>query len=88
MKNVRNYQKVSAFVKTFDEYRDDVARAMNLSEPDVYLDGTLGGEDISKEMAKYYGVSEITSIHSDGSEYNSIWIAYKEHGTVWVADKE
>ena len=83
MKHVQKYQKACAIVKRFDEYVTDVNEAMAEAggfsvHCNVQLDGSIDGIDIFPVLAAYYGISEITSIHSDGSEYNTIWIGYRE----------
>lgn len=83
MRHVQKYQKTSAIVKRFDEYVDDVKAAMAEAggfsvHCNVELDGSVNGIDIFPVLAAYYDVSEVTSVHSDGSEYNTIWIGYRE----------
>lgn len=78
MVHVKNHQKVNAFVKSFDEYREDLIAAFGNNDLTVNLDGTVNGDYPKEILAAYYQVSEITSIHPDGSEYNAMWIAYKE----------
>lgn len=79
MKHAKQYQLCSAIVKPFDQYQDDVRAAFNNPDLEVGLDGAVcGSESLYEVMAKYYGVSEVTSIHADGTEYNAIWVAYKE----------
>lgn len=83
MKHVQNYQKVNAIVKRFDEYVDDVKSALSQTGEnnefcEVSLDGSVDGVDIFSILAAYYGVKEVTSVHSDGSEYNAIWIGYRD----------
>lgn len=83
MKHVQNYQKVNAIVKRFDEYVDDVKSALSQTDEDnefyeVSLDGSVDGVDILPILAAYYGVKEVTSVHSDCSEYNAIWIGYRD----------
>ena len=43
----------------------------------VQLDGSVDGIDIFPVLAAYYDVKEVTSVHSDGTEYNTIWIGYR-----------
>ena len=82
MKHVQNHQKVSAIVKRFDEYVSDVREAMAEAggfsvHCNVQMDGSVDGIDIFPVLAAYYDVKEVTSIHSDGTEYNTIWIGYR-----------
>lgn len=78
MKHVKSYQICKAIVKPFDEYVQDVEDAFGTTEMDVGLDGSIDGLMPTEELAKFYDVPEITSIHADGTEYNTIWIAYRE----------
>lgn len=82
MKHVQNHQKVSAIVKRFDEYVSDVREAMAEAggfsvHCNVQLDGSVDSIDIFPVLAAYYDVKEVTSVHSDGTEYNTIWIGYR-----------
>lgn len=78
MKNTTKYQLCKAIVKFFDEYADDVRAALDDQDIIVSLDGSVDGCKPLEAMAAYYGVREVTSIHADDSEFNSIWIAYRE----------
>lgn len=79
MKNVKKHQLCAAIVKSFDEYVDDIHEALGDDSVVVNMDGSVPVSDLLlfEILAKYYDVKEITSIHSDSSEYNAIWIAYK-----------
>lgn len=88
MKNVQDWQKVTAIVlseEEFDEVVDEITKGQVgayidveggityvNSSSDVYVETS----DIWGMLAEYYGVAEITSVHAD--ECDSIWIAYKE----------
>ena len=79
MRNVKNHQLAKVIVKTFDEYVDDIYAAYGNVAVAVNLDGTVYDERPPYEiLASYYGIRKITNIHSDGSEYNNIWIAYED----------
>jgi hypothetical protein len=78
LKNAKKHQLCSAIVKPFDQYQDDVRAAIGVPDIEVNLDGSVCGHNLREVMARYYGVSEVTGIHADGTEYNTIWVAYKE----------
>lgn len=78
MKNTTKYQLCKAIVKHFEEYVDDVRAAFGNQNIVVSLDGSVEGCKPLEIMAAYYGVREVTSIHADDSEFNSIWIAYHD----------
>ena len=88
MKNVQDWQKVTAIVLSEEEF-DEVIDEITKGQAGAYID-VEGGityvnsnsdvcvekSDIWDMLAEYYGVAEITSIHAD--DCDSIWIAYKE----------
>lgn len=67
-----------AIVIPFDQYVDDVHAALDDPDAIVNLDGSVDGNLPLEAMAKFYGVSEVTSIHNDGTEYAAIWIGFKQ----------
>ena len=94
MKNVQDWQKVTAIVlneEEFDEVIDEITKGQVGAYIDIeggitYVNSSsdicVETSDIWDMLAEYYGVVEITSIHAD--DCDSIWIAYKEA----VRDKE
>lgn len=85
MKNVKENQLRKCILKGYDEFKRDVAEAL---EHDVEItcdyDGlyfecngdALCPEEILCGMSKYYGV-QVTSIHIDDYEPLGVWIVYK-----------
>lgn len=88
MKNVQDWQKVTAIVlseEEFDEVIDEITDGqvgayVDFENGIVYVnsssDASVETSDIWDMLAQYYGVAEITSIHAD--DCGSIWIAYNE----------
>lgn len=76
MKNVKQYQLCNAIVKSFDQYQEDVRAAFGDPDLEVGLDGSICGDNLYQVLASYYGVSKVTSVHADGTEYNGMWVAY------------
>jgi len=92
MKNVRPWEQVSCICKTFGDFVLDVQKALDDPDATVDLDGSIhsssAGDDL-RRLAGYYGIKgEITSIHTDNSEYCGVWIAYKEAGDVMKERKD
>lgn len=90
MKNVKENQIKNCIYETLEDFTEIYKNIFGKSEEDcedfdvdfdseegIYFCG-IDNEEVYKEMAKYYGVSEVVTIHTDHWENTGVWIVYKE----------
>lgn len=87
MKHVKYNQIKKCIFKELDEFRQDVSTFFG-SDTTVEYDGdgiiieaneeALYTEEIFSGLSIFYGVKEITSIHTDNCEVVGVWIVYKD----------
>lgn len=53
-----------------------IEKIITQSEDEMEVE-SITREELFDKLAEYYDVKEITSIHTDNSEYLSFWICYK-----------
>ena len=91
MKNVNEYQLKKCIFLTAEEFENVVKEIYpdNEVEVDYDMDGiTVNIDDESsdpsddldllKNLATYYDVAKVTSVHMDDCDYIGVWIAYTE----------
>lgn len=85
MKNIRTSQLKRAIFLDIDEFEGILTGLFGCSIHCEYgYDGISYGEDaeeeekVRTELAKYFDVKLITSIHIDDCEYIGVWIIYQD----------
>lgn len=74
LQHVDFYEIRSVIAKSFISYEIDVRNALNRPDALINADGSVDNVNIKAVMAKYYNVSEITDITTNG--WDSVWITY------------
>lgn len=74
LQHVGFYEIRSVIAKSFISYEIDVRNALNRPDALINADGSVDNVNIKAVMAKYYNVSEITDITTNG--WDSVWITY------------
>lgn len=74
LQHVGVYEIRSVIAKSFISYEIDVRNALNRPDALINADGSVDNVNIKAVMAKYYNVSEITDITTNG--WDSVWITY------------
>lgn len=77
--------KKNALCLSLDEFREDVKKVFG-SAAEVVTDWDgITLEDLGcqtdeayRRLADYYGVGEVTSIHTDDAEYIGVWVVYRD----------
>ena len=86
MKNVRATQMKTVIVLGCDEYEQIIADmysdkvSVHLSLEGIWYesgDDLFDNETLFADLAKYFDVSNITSVHCDDCDYPGIWICYQ-----------
>lgn len=87
MKNVTETQKKTCISIGAKEFEDVLEKIVH---PDISVEyscdrvlvevgeDTVDTNELYTKLAEYYEVSEVTSIHIDGSDVLGVWIVYKE----------
>ena len=88
MQNVRKDQLKKCIFLTVDEFRQAVKEFFGEDTMvEIDLEGVITietyedpvyTEEVWTGLAKYFGVSEVTSVHTDCYEPMGVWIVYKE----------
>lgn len=94
MKNVRKEQAKSCLCLGIDDFRDDIRKIYgNQAEIIAELDGLtiqkneeeiVEDEDLLVQLAQYYGLDEVTSVHIDDCDSVGVWVVYKIKPKKWT----
>lgn len=89
MKNIREYQLKKCIFMSSDEYERIIKEIFGQNiDVEFTLDGMIIGElddeneiywdEIASNLARYFDVKEVTSVHMDDIDAIGVWICYKE----------
>ena len=94
MKNARKEQAKSCLCLGIDDFRDDIRKIYGYqAEIIAELDGLtiqkneeeiVEDEDLLVQLAQYYGLDEVTSVHIDDCDSVGVWIVYKIKPKKWT----
>ena len=81
MKNINKWQLKKCIVAEPEEF-EKIIHGFDEDATIAYdydgIDITMDTDELYKNLAEYYGVKEVTSLHTDGYDSLLVWIVYKD----------